>query len=75
MSSIDNVDELLRELETIGRQHRKHKDVKREQFDAMRKALLTALSYTLGDAYTDNMERIYGKWTEFVVASILRGFQ
>lgn len=76
MESLDDVDGLLRLIASNAKRHKKYNSgIQPQHFELMRRSLLVALRYTLGDAYTDNMERIYDKWTSFITTTSVKEFQ
>ncbi|KAH3846041.1 neuroglobin-like [Dreissena polymorpha] len=76
ISSIEDVDDTINLLQSVGRSHRR---LKTSGFDPsifwkIEEPFLTAVKETLGDRYTANMEHIYGKTIKFILETLIRGF-
>lgn len=71
----DNVDTLIANLLAVGKDHKKLPNFKDEYFVRMEKCLLYALQQTLGDAFTENMDRIYKQWITWTTTQIQLGYR
>ena len=71
----DDVDRLINNLAGVGRKHKAMPNFQEDFFARMEKCLIYALKSVLGDAYTDNMERIYNIWIAWTTQQILAGFR
>ncbi|XP_055335102.1 globin-3-like [Paramacrobiotus metropolitanus] len=72
---VDNVDALISNLQAVGKGHKQLANFQEEYFTRIEKCLLFALQQTLGDAFTDNMDRIYKQWLSWTTTQIQGGFR
>ncbi|OQV12213.1 hypothetical protein BV898_13477 [Hypsibius exemplaris] len=71
----DNVDQLIKNLHGVGRRHKALPGFQEDYLARMEKCLVFALKSVLGDAYTDNMERIYQIWISWTTEQMREGFR
>lgn len=71
----DNVDQLIKNLQGVGRKHKKLPNFQEDYFARMEKCLIFALQSVLGDAYTENMDRIYKQWISWTTETMREGFR
>lgn len=67
---LDNVDELIPQLQEMGKRHATEFSTKREHYDAVGKTLVWTLSQGLGDAWTDDVADAW-LWVYGVIATTM----
>lgn len=75
INALDNLDYFMDYLHNTGRLHFKIKGFKKEYFWHIEGPFLAAVSETLGDRYTDNIENIYKITIRFILETLVEGFE
>ncbi|XP_069118264.1 neuroglobin-like [Argopecten irradians] len=74
MNNIDNVDFVLTFLKHRGNYHQKIPGFTSDMFWAIEVPFLEAVKITLGDRYSDNMDKIYRITIKFVLQTMVDGY-
>ncbi|PRD28472.1 UNVERIFIED_CONTAM: hypothetical protein NCL1_32282 [Trichonephila clavipes] len=75
INSLENVDQCIDYLHSVGKRHRKINGFKSEYFWKMEDPFLAAVKETLEDRYTENMESIYKTTIHFIIQTVIDGFE
>ncbi|CAL1281726.1 unnamed protein product [Larinioides sclopetarius] len=75
INSLENVDQCIDYLRSVGKKHRKINGFKSEYFWKMEAPFLAAVKETLEDRYTENMESIYKTTIHFILQTVVDGFE
>lgn len=75
INALDNLDYFMDYLHNTGRLHFKIKGFKKEYFWHIENPFLAAVSETLGDRYTENIENIYKITIRFILETLVEGFE
>ncbi|GFT74740.1 neuroglobin [Nephila pilipes] len=75
INSLENVDQCIDYLHSVGKRHRKINGFKSELFWKMEAPFLAAVKETLEDRYTENMESIYKTTIHFILQTVIDGFE
>ncbi|KAJ8308127.1 hypothetical protein KUTeg_013004 [Tegillarca granosa] len=76
IDNVENVDYIKERLATVGKSHLSvHKDFTPEYFWKIEQPFLDALKITLGDRYTDNMDKIYRITIRFILEEMIKACQ
>uniref|UniRef100_T1JFM7 Globin domain-containing protein n=1 Tax=Strigamia maritima TaxID=126957 RepID=T1JFM7_STRMM len=75
IQALENVDAFTAYLHQVGRSHTRVPGYKKEYFWRIQKPFLEAVSETLGDRYTENMETIYTVTIQFILETLVKGFE
>ncbi|XP_044730627.1 neuroglobin-like [Chrysoperla carnea] len=74
IKGLDNLDAFFEFLHQVGASHRRIPGFKVEYFWRIEKPFLEAVSTTLGDRYTENVESIYKVTIKFIIETLIKGF-
>ncbi|CAL4075712.1 unnamed protein product, partial [Meganyctiphanes norvegica] len=74
IKAMDNVDFLLDLLHQIGASHTKIKGFKKDYFWKIQDPFLDAVKLTLGERYTEDMDRIYRTTIKFLIETVVEGY-
>lgn len=74
IKALEDMDYFFSFLHQIGESHTKIPGFKAEFFMKIKNPFLDAVKMTLGDAYTDNMENIYRITIDFIISTLMNGF-
>ncbi|XP_037081167.1 neuroglobin-like [Pollicipes pollicipes] len=74
IKALEDMDYFFTLLHQIGGAHTKVPGFKKEFFWKIKNPFLEAVKVTLGDAYTDNMDNIYKLTIDFVISTVVEGF-
>ncbi|XP_015926789.1 cytoglobin-1 [Parasteatoda tepidariorum] len=75
INTLENVDQCIDYLRSVGKRHRKINGFKSEYFWKMEAPFLAAVKETLDDRYTENMESIYKITIHFILQTVIDGFE
>ncbi|CRL05080.1 CLUMA_CG018242, isoform A [Clunio marinus] len=73
--SLDELDVFFQYLHDVGASHTRIPGFTADQFWKIEKPFLAAVSSTLGDRYTDNVEGIYKITIKFIIETLIEGFE
>ncbi|EEB14201.1 Neuroglobin, putative [Pediculus humanus corporis] len=71
---LDNLDGFFIYLHQVGSSHRKIPGFKPDYFLKIEQPFLQAVKDTLGDRYTENVERIYNITIKLIITTLMEGY-
>ncbi|XP_055630639.1 myoglobin-like isoform X2 [Toxorhynchites rutilus septentrionalis] len=72
---LDDLDTFFEFIHQVGASHRRIPGFKQEYFWRIEEPFLSAVSTTLGDRYTQNVEGIYKLTIKFIIETLVAGFE
>ncbi|XP_055591530.1 myoglobin-like [Uranotaenia lowii] len=72
---LDDLDTFFEFLHQVGASHRRIPGFKQEYFWRIEEPFLSAVSTTLGDRYTQNVEGIYKVTIKFIIETLIAGYE
>ncbi|XP_058835997.1 neuroglobin-like [Topomyia yanbarensis] len=72
---LDDMDTFFEFIHQVGASHRRIPGFKQEYFWKIEEPFLSAVSNTLGDRYTQNVEGIYKLTIKFIIENLIAGYE